>query len=873
MKIRAIRLTNIRRFAAQTAAINGLADGITVIAAPNEQGKSTFFDALHAAFFQKHSSQSKEVKSLRPHAGGSPEVAVEIETAAGRFRVEKRFLAGKFARVTDLDSGRLLAQADEAEAWLGRLVIGDGGPSGLLWVRQGAFSLQPDGASEQAQMLDARKTLLSSVAGEVDAMTGGRRMDAVQAAVSAALARLTTATGRPRADGPWHLVQKEHSSVAEALAKLTRACDDLRAELDERSRITRDLAQAQDPADATRRADRLRAATDALQAAEAQARNVEAARTTRRLAEAEERALGVQLTALHAAETQAQTAATAHTKAAEAATEAAADLARLTEAEAHTTTTLTATTVRHQALTTALDAAHQAREAQTRATRLTALQTTLNAAESARTEAEAARAAAAALRVDARAAETAERLEQACALARARRDAGVARLVAWHSGDQRFGVNGQPLADGTALPLQGTVEVTAPGLGRLVFTAGTADGTSADATLTEAETRLRDHLATWQADTAADLRARLTARTAADQRARAATDRLALLAPEGIDPLRAEVAGLAILPQTPPAAPADPAALRTALAEAAAALTKAQGAVEAARTARTAASERAIRAQAALETALRDHRTAEDRLGAPEAHRAKMAEVQAELAATAARVQAARAAHDLLSARLDDLATLRADLERATSALRAHDLLVQRLTERRSHLSGQIATRAEEGVEAARDEAAGRLEALAARDARYAAEVAGLLRLKAALDTARSAARERYFEPVRRELDPLLRILHDAGEVVMDDATLLPRALVRGGVPEAFDILSGGTREQIAVLTRLAFARLLARTGEAVPVVLDDALVFSDDDRIERMFTALHRVAQGQQIIVFTCRQRAFQALGGEWPQIVVTNA
>ena len=30
------------------------------------------------------------------------------------------------------------------------------------------------------------------------------------------------------------------------------------------------------------------------------------------------------------------------------------------------------------------------------------------------------------------------------------------------------------------------------------------------------------------------------------------------------------------------------------------------------------------------------------------------------------------------------------------------------------------------------------------------------------------------------------------------------------------------------------------------------------------MFTALHRVAQDQQIIVLTCRQRAFAPLGGE---------
>ena len=70
-------------------------------------------------------------------------------------------------------------------------------------------------------------------------------------------------------------------------------------------------------------------------------------------------------------------------------------------------------------------------------------------------------------------------------------------------------------------------------------------------------------------------------------------------------------------------------------------------------------------------------------------------------------------------------------------------------------------------------------------------------------------------------------------------------------------------REQLSILTRLAFARLLARDGRPAPVILDDALVYSDDDRIEKMFDALHRQSKDQQIIVFSCRQRAFQRLGG----------
>ena len=45
-----------------------------------------------------------------------------------------------------------------------------------------------------------------------------------------------------------------------------------------------------------------------------------------------------------------------------------------------------------------------------------------------------------------------------------------------------------------------------------------------------------------------------------------------------------------------------------------------------------------------------------------------------------------------------------------------------------------------------------------------------------------------------------------------------------------------------------------------MPVEL--SLVFTDDDRIERMFRALHRQARDMQILVLSCRQRAFRDLG-----------
>ena len=59
------------------------------------------------------------------------------------------------------------------------------------------------------------------------------------------------------------------------------------------------------------------------------------------------------------------------------------------------------------------------------------------------------------------------------------------------------------------------------------------------------------------------------------------------------------------------------------------------------------------------------------------------------------------------------------------------------------------------------------------------------------------------------------------------------------------------------------FLDLADLDGNTLAAILDDALVFTDDDRIERMFDALHRQAGDLQIIVLSCRQRAFRGLGG----------
>ncbi len=247
MKLRSLTLTNVRKFGGQTATISGIGDGVTVISEANEFGKSTFFDALHALFFVKYSTAGKEVKSLQPRSGGAVRVQAELETETGRFVIEKSFLAQKRATVSRADNGTLIAQDDEAEKWIAALMDrGLEGPAGLLWVRQGTTALEPAGTAgadktEKEKLLGARRDLLSSVAGEIDKVTGGRRMDRVLARCREELAKLATASGKAKAHGPWDAEQKEIMALEAREAELDAKCKELSKALSDRKTTEAEL--------------------------------------------------------------------------------------------------------------------------------------------------------------------------------------------------------------------------------------------------------------------------------------------------------------------------------------------------------------------------------------------------------------------------------------------------------------------------------------------------------------------------------------------------------------------------------------------------------------------------------------------------------
>ncbi|OSP54367.1 AAA family ATPase [Pseudoruegeria sp. SK021] len=872
MKLLALHLTNVRKFTGKRASITGIGDGLTVVSEANEFGKSTFFDAIHALFFEKYSATAKTVKSLQPYAGGAVEVAAEVETDQGVFRVEKRFLSRKGAKIIRQSDAAIVAQDDEAERWIKEVLGQDGtGPAGLLWVRQGLVGLEPDAAAEKALLIDTRRDLLSSVAGEIDAMTGGRRMDRVMRRVAQDLSEITTATGKK--SGAWKTAAEDVAQLEQDLALVTEQVRDLDAALTARKQAESTLTRLDDPVAKARREAARKQAQDAMDAATAQSQKMATARGAQDLAALHAKNATRELSGFLTA-VDSLTAAEAEAEAAkQAARDADAIVARRradhdTAQSAQDASALAVATTRKQ-----LEAARQqidARKAKGDAARLTDLIAKATAAMAGR---DAARARVTASKATSAWLADVDKAGAALQTLEATVQAQSTTLSMAYTGAVQLRLNGAAVPADHPIALDALSEIDIPGVGRMTLRAPSS-GRAAKHQLATAQSRLIELLALAGAETLDQARQLASARQDAARTASGADDMLDLLAPDGIDALRQALAEAALAAKLADDAPLPALAdLDSALSEALATDTNAQQAHSRAAKAHAAARDVSIRSHAAVAAADKALNAARGAVGAEDNREARRTALLLAVAQTDTALSAAKEAVAELATDARDLATAEAELTRATDAIDSTAALRAKTDRTLAELSSKIEERAGNGIEERCSELEGKLLSAQATELGLARRAAALTCLRDALSAQRNAARDTYFGPVQAELTPLLSILHRNATLSFDSKTLLPSGLTRDLDDETLDNLSGGTREQIAILTRLAFARLFAKQGRRMPIVLDDALVYSDDDRIIKMFTALTRVAQDQQILVFSCRQLAFQDLGGARPMVTVSDA
>jgi len=73
--------------------------------------------------------------------------------------------------------------------------------------------------------------------------------------------------------------------------------------------------------------------------------------------------------------------------------------------------------------------------------------------------------------------------------------------------------------------------------------------------------------------------------------------------------------------------------------------------------------------------------------------------------------------------------------------------------------------------------------------------------------------------------------------------------------------LSAGARDQVGLALRLAICEYLARGGDKLPLLLDDPLASSDEDRTSRLFRSLaEAVRTGHQVVLLTCHRAKIEA-------------
>ena len=122
--------------------------------------------------------------------------------------------------------------------------------------------------------------------------------------------------------------------------------------------------------------------------------------------------------------------------------------------------------------------------------------------------------------------------------------------------------------------------------------------------------------------------------------------------------------------------------------------------------------------------------------------------------------------------------------------------------------------------------------------------------------------RQSYVAPFTTQIDRIGRGVFGQELHVEIDSTLSVVARQLNGSRLEWDQLSSGAREQLGLIVRLAAARLID-PDDGVPVILDDALVYSDPVRVRHVLAEVAQSAQTSQIVVFTSAPERYDSVPG----------
>jgi uncharacterized protein YhaN len=882
MKLTHLAVEGCGRFGTP-ARIDGFGPGVNILAAGNEAGKSTLFRALRTCLFERHSSVNKHINELAT-GGLSLPVIITVGFAAGgnSYQIRKSFLRGKSASLTC--NGVETSRGSEADEEVWRLLgieqrstrALDEAAYGVLWVAQG-HSLHTPAPSE-----GARSALNSVIQQEVGTLVGGERARLLLNSVNEELAKYVTKTSQPKSGGPLDAATKQSSRLSDELTAAEERLEALHRKLEDLDVLRREHKAAADPAALTALKDQLEEANRKLVDAEKATAELNRLRMEERqahdLARAQQeklKRLQDQAELIDRQRLRLKSITASLLPLEEEHTEASrSQRADITSKQQHDEEWAALDT--REAVLQRVEALAQKLE------RKAELEERLDRLVDYRQRAAATDAALKAVTVDDAAIKALEAIEREDVMIRAARDAGAARLGITTKPGTTVTLNGTSLAGAVEQPVTEPVTIAIGADVTITITPPASAAEAAGAAVAKQREKLTALLQRHAASSAADLRQRHAERIRIENAARdlraertalglkddagAEIDRLAAL----VESMSADAARL-----LPGGTRPDIAAERAAIAELRSALRAERSSLEARISANTDVltkltgsiagfhGQRAeIDAQLKSACALLPDETREAVIAAChhelqerlEAHRIKLASLDQGLS----RAPAA-----------EEVERQRARVDRLSTASDAQRKKADDLREAIAWLTGEVTVSGGEGLGDA--VAALRLQhgmALAETE-RLSERVEVLKLLRLTVDDCYARRREQLNAPLLRHLQPYLADVFPEARIELGEdfeVTALSR-----GQGEAFNRLSLGTQEQIAVLVRLAMGAMIAERGEDVPVILDDALVFSDDARIEQMFDALSRAGRKQQVIVLTCRARSFASLGGH--QLAITQA
>jgi hypothetical protein len=871
MKLKRVRIENFKRFRAPLELCD-FADGLNLFVAPNESGKSTVAEAIRAAFFERHKSSA--ISGLRPWSDSSATPSVEIAFALGGkpARLSKAFLGKKRCQL--IIDGKTLEGA-EAEDHLGELLgfsfAGKGASSpehmgipGLLWIKQGT-------SHEIAKVVgfasDHLRNAMGDSLGELAATSGDEVIKAVETERNQLL---TPSTEAPR--GAYGEAIKRRTALLEELQLLRVEINAYRIAVDRLAALRLDhgqdgearpwltlraqLEQAQVKlADALGLAQRRTAQELLLKQASAQ---VDAQRQQLQLMARDDDAVKLREEKLEAAQDklaqangQLQAWEPRHAQAEHASMRARDRLAAARQVATWQAQEKAVTELAAQVQ--ALSRSH--RQAQLKQEELTSLHAeTLS------------------LAMPGAELKRLREVTESLRTAQARLDAVSTALEFRLQPSAKVQVAGVQVNATDRLTVVERTGIDIEGVGRITVLPGgeglqslIADRDQQRKVLAELLQRLGvANLA------AAEERERQHVQRAAE--AKAAKSVLEAHAPKGVAALAVDIAALstklteakqALQNLTEPVgaetagvsvsqAESDESTAKVILEDATSQLNDSKLAVSEAMALLSVASEELAAAQATLADPLRAKRKAD----------ASHALTDALANETTARAGVEALAEQL---RTLNVALLQQDVERfERSAKQLESAYAQRGSDI-IRLEADLEAKGALGLEEAAADKQRELDHMERRCTELERRAKALSHLLKLLTEKRAALARRLRAPLQRHLNHYLQILFPgAGIEVSDD--LSPGRITRVGTNGAetgdFEELSVGAREQMGVVARLAYADLLQEAGKPTLLILDDALVHTDKDRLGQMKRVLYDAAQRHQILVFSCHPHAWQDLG-----------